>query len=624
MKKQLIYLLIFSITCLIPCKTLKALEMSNEEVDLLEYNECIENYTSSNVTAKQFIERCMREKKTTINISAFKLTQNDVKNIYSDIINYTPDLFYINNRYSVTFDSATGFVQDIKKFYFYSNKDYSADKLTIAKKSAEIESVVKAIKSVVDTKSSKFEKVLYIHDYIIEHCAYDYSAVINGSGNTTSYPKTDFDMYGALVLGSSVCQGYSHAFKYICERLDISNVGFATTSNHIWNQVQIGVNFYNIDLTYDDYTYDIAMKASHVNFLKSDRVFKTSHGAYVGDYSCVSTEYDNIPLNNIFTHLSYVNGKYYYVSNCYLKYFTIDKNGNIFYTNYSVKLPGSWTYTNCYMYNEKYLFYNTKNSVYLYRIADGKYLDYNLSDNNNVFGISFSDGKVYYWYRYKIFITNSIVETKASFNFNNSDLSKIGSRAEYISNRPVKYVKISRMTAKMPKTGILELGSKYYPEDADNVVSEGWYSSNKAVATVNKNGVVKAKSTGVTTIKYTVNNSLSASCNITVYNYGLTKIGAKYYFYSKNGTKIKNKWKTINRKKYYFGEKYYAITGWKKIKGKKYYFGSNGVMATGWKKIKNKKYYFGSNGKMRTGWVKIGKYKYYFNKKGVFLKKKKA
>lgn len=527
MKKQLIYLLIFSITCLIPCKTLKALEMSNEEVDLLEYNECIENYTSSNVTAKQFIERCMREKKTTINISAFKLTQNDVKNIYSDIINYTPDLFYINNRYSVTFDSATGFVQDIKKFYFYSNKDYSADKLTIAKKSAEIESVVKAIKSVVDTKSSKFEKVLYIHDYIIEHCAYDYSAVINGSGNTTSYPKTDFDMYGALVLGSSVCQGYSHAFKYICERLDISNVGFATTSNHIWNQVQIGVNFYNIDLTYDDYTYDIAMKASHVNFLKSDRVFKTSHGAYVGDYSCVSTEYDNIPLNNIFTHLSYVNGKYYYVSNCYLKYFTIDKNGNIFYTNYSVKLPGSWTYTNCYMYNEKYLFYNTKNSVYLYRIADGKYLDYNLSDNNNVFGISFSDGKVYYWYRYKIFITNSIVETKASFNFNNSDLSKIGSRAEYISNRPVKYVKISRMTAKMPKTGILELGSKYYPEDADNVVSEGWYSSNKAVATVNKNGVVKAKSTGVTTIKYTVNNSLSASCNITVYNYGLTKIGAK-------------------------------------------------------------------------------------------------
>ncbi len=626
MKKQLIYLLIFIIAGFIPVKIVKAVEIINEEVDLLEYEEYVESYTSNATAAKQYIEQCMRNKQAVIDVSAYQLTQSDIKSIYSDIINYTPDLFYINNKYSITLNPETRYVNSIKKFYYYANADYSANTAEIAKKSTEIENAIKSIKAIVDTKTSKFEKILCIHDYLIEHCAYDYSAVLNGNGNTATYPKTDFDMYGTLVLSSSVCQGYSHAFKYICEQLGIGNVGFATTNNHIWNQIQIGSNYFNIDLTYDDYTYDIAMKASHINFLKSDTVFKKSHGSYTGDYSCTSVAYDNIPLNDIFTHLSYINGKYYYVSNNCLKYFTIDKSGNIKYASYSVQLPDSWTYTNCYMYSEKYLFYNTKKSIYLYRLSDGKYLDYKITGDNNIFAVSISDNKVNYWYRYRIFVTNSVVETKSSFNFSNSDLNKIGSATKLsdTSSKPVKYVKISSSAKSIPKTSTLELGAKYYPEDADNVKSEKWSSSNKSVATVNKNGVVKAKSTGTAIIIYTVNDSLSASCKVTVYNYGLTKISSKYYFYNEKGNRVRNQWKTINGKKYYFGKKYYAVTGWQKIKGKKYYFNSNSTMAIGWKKIKGAKYYFGSNGKMRTGWVKIGKYKYYFNKKGVFKKKKRT
>jgi len=85
---------------------------------------------------------------------------------------------------------------------------------------------------------------------------------------------------------------------------------------------------------------------------------------------------------------------------------------------------------------------------------------------------------------------------------------------------------------------------------------------------------------------------------------GLTKIGARrYYFQKKTG---------------------YMVKGWKKIGKKKYYFDvKTGVMKTGWLKLKGKYYYLSPEkakiGQMQTGKVKIGKKTYKFNSKGVCL-----
>lgn len=625
MKKFIRFISIFF--CILLSSQIVHAEEIVEQIDLQEDIE-VSQFTANDVSAEDYIKQCMFNKETRIDVSAYDLTTEDLSNIYADIINYTPELFYISNRYSVTINSTTRKVKTIQKFYYYAKSDYSADVATINAKQAEINAALNVIKSGVSSKQSNFEKLLYVHDYLIEHIEYDYSSILSQQ-STVTYPKTDFDMYGALVLGNCVCQGYSHAFKYVCEQLGIGECGFASTANHIWNQVKLGSYYYNVDCTYDDYTYDIIMKASHANFLKSDAVFTQSHGAFTGSFACNSYSYDSISLNNIYTHLHYINGKYYYILDGYLRTLTIDSFGTIVYDKDALALPDCWAYSNCYFYNNNYVFYNTKTSVRLYNLTTNTYYDFGLT-GKNIFGVYCDNTYVYYSYRHGVIVSNNTKEsiiklpipadafTKATQNSSVSQNTSNNSKGN-----PVKSVKLSRSSASIPVNSILYLGMKFYPEDADNVELITWSSSNRAIATVNSKGKVTAKSTGIVKITCKINNKYSATCVITVFKTGLFKSGSKLFYYDKNGKRVKNKWKTINGKKYYFGKKYYAVTGWQTIKKNKYYFNSSGVMQTKWKTIKGKKYYFGKNGKMRKGWVTIGKYKYYFTKNGVYKKKKK-
>lgn len=50
------------------------------------------------------------------------------------------------------------------------------------------------------------------------------------------------------------------------------------------------------------------------------------------------------------------------------------------------------------------------------------------------------------------------------------------------------------------------------------------------------------------------------------------------YCYYVNGKKVTNQWKTISKKKYYFGSNGARKTGWYTIKNKSYYFSSKGVL----------------------------------------------
>lgn len=156
--------------------------------------------------------------------------------------------------------------------------------------------------------------------------------------------------------------------------------------------------------------------------------------------------------------------------------------------------------------------------------------------------------------------------------------------------------------------------------------------------------------------------TVSAASKVT-YRNKLRTVGKKIYYYNSKGKIVKNCWKTIKGKRYYFtkdgsaataiavisgkryifsykgvlqksrfctisGKKYYVnssgrlCTGWKTIKKKRYHFSSAGIMQTGWYKSGSKTYYLApSTGAMVTGWKTIGGKKYYFNSSGVMQKK---
>lgn len=74
------------------------------------------------------------------------------------------------------------------------------------------------------------------------------------------------------------------------------------------------------------------------------------------------------------------------------------------------------------------------------------------------------------------------------------------------------------------------------------------------------------------------------------------KIAKGWQYRLASGNYVKNQWRTISGKKYYFTANAVMKTGWLRQNGKQYYFDSNGVMATGNKTINGHVYKFGTDG----------------------------
>lgn len=104
---------------------------------------------------------------------------------------------------------------------------------------------------------------------------------------------------------------------------------------------------------------------------------------------------------------------------------------------------------------------------------------------------------------------------------------------------------------------------------------------------------------------------------------GLYKEKGKYYYYV-NGKKIKNQWKTVKGKRYYFGSKYYAVTYHNKIGGKIYVFDTAGKLLTGKNSrivnVGKNSYYLNKYGNPSKGWLYVNKNLYYADSWGRFLK----
>ncbi|MCD7833372.1 MAG: hypothetical protein LUH00_05205 [Lachnospiraceae bacterium] len=90
---------------------------------------------------------------------------------------------------------------------------------------------------------------------------------------------------------------------------------------------------------------------------------------------------------------------------------------------------------------------------------------------------------------------------------------------------------------------------------------------------------------------------------------GLVKIGSYYYYYKKDGTKLTNKWKTIDGYRYYFKSSGKAAVGGYKIGDTVYVFGVKGRLKTGKKSrfltINGKTYYVSAQGTASTGWFVV-------------------
>ncbi len=200
-----------------------------------------------------------------IHLSKYNINYNKTWAIYEKVIADNPQYFWVSKFIQYTHWNENGNDKIIDLFLFYTDGETtddlgSNDKLTSVasrdKITGQINAVnqrVEAILSTIPSDYTDVEKERLIHDAVLSQISYDHSAV-GQPLSRVNYSRV-YDIFGALVNGKAVCEGYSRLFQYLCYQAGINSTIVNGTSEgqaHAWNAVKLEGDWYHIDTTWDD------------------------------------------------------------------------------------------------------------------------------------------------------------------------------------------------------------------------------------------------------------------------------------------------------------------------------------------------------------------------------------
>lgn len=210
-------------------------------------------------------------------------TYEEAKDVQNKVTDILKDLFFEQSDY---------FWADLGGLVIYRDRSgngnnkvcfepiYLMGKDEWTEKNEEYNSVIDGIVRNANYENSLFDKVLYVHDYILENTEYYYDL---------SEGKVEYDLgytsYGCLVEGKTVCAGYARAFTSIMRRLGIecgfefdakADAGFFK-NGHVWNYCKLDGEYYYFDLTWDDTIFDEEGCNSYVYFGITKEELDASH-----------------------------------------------------------------------------------------------------------------------------------------------------------------------------------------------------------------------------------------------------------------------------------------------------------------------------------------------------------
>ena len=183
------------------------------------------------------------------------VTKDELEETIIAVYNDSPELFWIDTSYSYKY-LISGKIAQVTLNYNITASDIDSSKYLFNQ-------ATNKIISQANSYSNNYEKEKFVHDYILEKNVYDIDNELNQSA------------YSAIVNGKTVCAGYSRAFQYIMNKLNITTYYVTGTSqgeNHAWNIIKLGNGYYNIDLTWDD-----GKIITYKYFNKTDSEFSSTH-----------------------------------------------------------------------------------------------------------------------------------------------------------------------------------------------------------------------------------------------------------------------------------------------------------------------------------------------------------
>lgn len=187
------------------------------------------------------------------------LTEENIDRIFQCVLNDHPELFYVDG-YSYTKYTRYGHEDEIDSIEFSGR--YSMERETAVLRRNQIQKAVGRILAGIDSDAGAYEKVKYVYDTLIRETDYQLDAPDNQN------------IYSVFVNHLSVCQGYAKATQYLLNRLGVECVLVLGTVNHgeghAWNLVNVDGDYYYVDTTWGDASYQPEEDGSSATFAKPE------------------------------------------------------------------------------------------------------------------------------------------------------------------------------------------------------------------------------------------------------------------------------------------------------------------------------------------------------------------
>ncbi len=459
---------------------------------------------------EEYLYQQMKKCEETINVQKYNISKDKIGDIVFGVINENPDLYFVKKKFSYSLSGST--VVSVMLTYDDSYDD-----------NAFVDATREAL-AVVKPEMSDLEKAVVLHDYLAVNCEYDKENLDKGK-----VPDVSYTAYGTLVNRISVCEGYALAYKYLLNQVGIECLMVKSEAmNHAWNLIQLNGKYYQVDVTWDDPTWDLIGRARHKYMFRSDTAFVNNcehhdwivtEGSEVVDYKATDTSYDNAFWLKCNAPLVFVEEDCYYVT--YNGTGVINKNSlsDITGDGTTVCDIGTWTvwngsgfWQNAFsglFYVNGRLYYNDKSSIRSFTLDDmGNAIDQREefkadTANGYIYGSAFCQGKVYYSLHQSPNESAKETVLTADITFETEDPTEI----------PVEKIELDKETVMLAVGDKTVLKAAITPSYATDTAIT-WESSDNLIAEVS-DGVITAIMAGSCTITASAGGK-KAFCEVTI------------------------------------------------------------------------------------------------------------
>ncbi len=233
------------------------------------------------------------------NISQYRMKGNEIDELFTEIRHGDgAELFggyYPSTDFSYTIYLFGGYVRSIQLI------NVNEDALS---RYEQMVPVVDSIVAGVEEDMSDLDKIIYLHDTIVDMTDYQ---VLDS--------KTIYTASGVFVENKAVCAGYAKALNVLLQRVGIETSYVSSESlNHGWSYVKLDGQWYHVDPTWDDTRTPVAGKVSRANLLRNDEEFSKNHSTWevkVFDETSVSAKYEDWLVHDIVGEMIFENGRWY-------------------------------------------------------------------------------------------------------------------------------------------------------------------------------------------------------------------------------------------------------------------------------------------------------------------------